>query len=323
MKGNKVSSKNNKKIRVIAFFLMSLIFVAVAVSVAVVGLSYLENQNFKETFYSVSSLKVNNKIRIIQISDLHDCTYGEGNAKLIDRIDKLDPDIIILTGDCHDVDSESTEVIVSLCASLAEIAPSYYIFGNNEIEKYYSFSFNQYSIDSHFKFDDDNREPGKLLEYVDPLTKELSEVGVVVLKNSTATITVGDTTVDVYGVLTSNPSAFWSYSGDSFDDYIYTNENHLKITAIHEPTVFEEFTPDSWGDLMLAGHTHGGLVNIPMIGALYTQEWGLLPERSGHYVDGRYEVSSRPLIISSGLENKSFVRINNQPEIVIVDINKF
>ena len=129
--------------------------------------------------------------------------------------------------------------------------------------------------------------------------------------------------MDIYGVLTSNPSSFWSYAGESFDEYMYSNENNLKITAIHEPLVFEEYSPDSWGDLMLAGHNQGGTVKIPMIGPLYTHDGGFLPDRGGHYVSGRYEVQGRPLIISSGLENKNIMRINNQPEIVIVDINKF
>lgn len=87
--------------------------------------------------------------------------------------------------------------------------------------------------------------------------------------------------------------------------------------------MFEEYSPDSWGDLMLAGHNHGGTVKIPMIGPLYTHDGGFLPDRGGHFVSGRYEVQGRPLIISSGLENKNILRINNQPEIVIVDINKF
>ena len=87
--------------------------------------------------------------------------------------------------------------------------------------------------------------------------------------------------------------------------------------------VFEEYSPDTWGDLVLAGHNHGGIVKIPVIGPLYSPEAGLLPGRGGHYIYGRYEVQGRPLIISSGLENKNVFRINNQPEILIVDINKF
>ena len=317
------TTKNKKNMKVIRLFLISLIFVSIAVSVAIVGCNYIGNRNFTETFYSVSSLKVNNKIRIVQISDLHNCSYGKDNYKIVSRVKKLKPDLIIYTGDIIDSDSASNETTLSLCKYLAKIAPSYFIYGNNEVEKYYDVQLTQEALDKKFGFNDKNREAGKLLEISDDLTKKLEALGVKVLKNRAETILVGSTPVDIYGVLTSNPSAFWSYAGESFDEYIFNNENNLKITAIHEPLVFEEYTPDSWGDLMLAGHNHGGTVKIPMIGPLYTQEGGLLPERRGHLITGRYEVQGRPLIISSGLENKNVLRINNQPEVVIVDINKF
>ena len=323
MKNNKLTAKARKNIRVLKFFIISLVFVLIAASVAVVGYNYVENRNFRETFYCVSNLKVNNKIRVIQISDLHNCVYGNENEKMIKRIEKLEPDIIIYTGDCIDSKSKSNDVVVSLCAELSKVAPSYYIYGNNEVEKYYADPLTQDSLDAKFGFNDENRDPQKLLEIKDSFEEELEKAGVKVLKNEKETITVDSTDVDIYGVLTSNPSSFWSYAGISYDDFIYTNENNLKIMAIHEPLVFETYTPDTWGDLLLAGHTHGGTAKIPVLGPVYTHDGGLFPARSGHLVYGRYEVQGRPLIISSGLDNNDFLRINNQPEIVIVDINKF
>ena len=87
--------------------------------------------------------------------------------------------------------------------------------------------------------------------------------------------------------------------------------------------VFSEYAPESWGDLMLSGHTHGGVIRIPVLGPLLTKEGGLFPERGGAYVYGRYSVSDKPLIVSGGLENSNPFRINNQPELVVIDINKF
>ena len=321
MKKNKHTTK--KTVRVIRFFIISLIFIGIAASITIVGCNYLENQNFKEIFYSVSSLKVNNKIRVIQISDLHNCSFGKDNEKLIDRVQKLEPDLIIYTGDIIDSSADSEQNVVNLCAKLANVAPSYYIYGNNEVEKYYNNLFTQDALDEKSGFNNDNREPDKLLEITDSLTEKLTNAGIKVLKNSKDTLTIGTTTVDVFGVLTSNPSAFWSYGGKAFDDFIFTNEDNLKIMAIHEPEVFRIYTPDTWGDLMLAGHTHGGTARIPIVGPAYTREGGILPARSGHYVYGRYDVQGRPLIVSSGLENSNLLRLNNEPELVIVDINKF
>lgn len=323
MSEKKAKKTGNKRAKVLRFFIISLVFIMIAAFIAVMGCNYVENRNFKETFYCVGSLKVNNKIRVIQISDLHNCSFGDNNKDLVERVEKLSPDLILLTGDCVESDVESDDKVINLCEQFAKIAPSYYIYGNNEVEKFYDTTLTQDALDNKFGFNDDNREPQKLLDIADPFAEKLEKVGVKVLKNSYDTITIGKTTVDVYGVLTSNPSSFWSYAGGSFSDYIYSNENNFKITAIHEPNVFEEYSPDTWGDLMFAGHTHGGIAKIPVIGAIYTHDGGFLPERSGHYVYGRYDVQGRPLIVSSGLDNNTLLRINNQPEIVIVDINKF
>ena len=115
----------------------------------------------------------------------------------------------------------------------------------------------------------------------------------------------------------------WKGVRNKFFDYIYENPDNLKIMAIHEPFIFEEFTPDFWGDLMICGHTHGGVMRLPVLGPLYTHEGGLFPERNGAFVYGRYDAVGKPLIVSSGLENSTVFRINNQPELVIIDINKF
>ncbi len=302
---------------------LSVIFAIITVSAAMLAGNYLVNRSFKENFYSVSSLKVNNEIRIIQISDLHNCKFGSNNIKLVSRIEKLKPDVILLTGDCIDSSDSSEDSIVNLCSQLTKSAPVYYIYGNNEEERYYDVPLMQEALDKKYGFNDDNRDPSKLTAQKDVLEKSLEACGVKVLKNSMATITVGETDVDIFGVLTSNPSSFWSYAGDSFDKYLYNNTNNLKITAVHEPVVFEVYNPDTWGDVLVSGHTHGGVARLPVLGGAYTHEGGILPEKKGSLVYGRYDVSGSPLIVSSGLANNNILRINNKPELVIIDVNKF
>lgn len=316
-------TKIKKGIRAARWFCLSLFFTLFTLAVAVSAGSYILNRSFRETFYSVSSLKANNEIRVIQISDLHKSVYGKNNEGLISRIEKLKPDLILFTGDCVDSAAKSADSTVALCSKLTETAPVYYIYGNNEVEKFYDTPLTLKALDKKYGFSDSDREPSRLLESKDSFEKQLEKNGVKVLKNKADTITVGQTGVDIYGVLTSNPSSFWPYAGKSFSDYIYSNTNNLKITAIHEPFVFENYDDDSWGDLAVCGHTHGGIVRLPVLGPLYTHEGGLLPERNGDYVYGRYDVSGTPLIVSSGLDNSGIFRINNKPELVIIDVNKF
>ena len=322
-KGSNMTPKLQKNLRVFKFFLIGMVFVCLATAIIIVLFNYIGNRNFRETFYGVSSIKVDRRLRVIQISDLHGSSYGKDNKKLLERIEKLEPDIIICTGDIVDSVEEDTEFAVNLGKSLSKIAPSYYIYGNNEVEGIYDVLLNQKDLDKKFGFNDKNRDETALLKLEDNFEKKLEATGIKVLKNEKDTICVDNMNIDIYGVLTSNPSSFWSYSEKSFAEYIYEDPDNIKITAVHEPFILEEFSPDFWGDLVVIGHTHGGVVRVPVIGPLYTHEGGLFPEKDGKLVYGRYSVLEKPVIVSSGLENKNIFRINNQPELVVIDINKF
>lgn len=315
--------RSNKNVKAVKFLILAMIFVCFATAIIIVMGNYIGNRTFRETFYNTSSIKVDSNVRVLHLSDLHGVSYGENNKKLLKRVEELKPDVIICTGDMVNSTIDDLSYIKDFSKSLAEIAPSYYIYGNNEKDTIYGFPFNEKDLDEKFGFNKDNRDETAMLTLEDNFEKELESVGIKVLKNEKDTIKVKTMNIDVYGVLNSNPSSFWSYSEKSFLNYIYEDSENLKITAVHEPFIFEEFQPDFWGDLMLCGHTHGGVIRVPVLGPLYTNEGGLLPQRSGKLVYGRFDVAGRPLIISAGLENLSILRINNEPELVIVDINKF
>jgi len=300
-----------------------MIFVCIATSVIVVLGSYIGNRNFRETFYSTSSIKVDTGLRVIQLSDLHTTSYGKNNQKLLKRVEALEPDVIILTGDIVNSAKNDADYAVNLAKGVSKIAPSYYVYGNNEVESIYDFSLSEKELDKKFGFSKGNRDESALLKLGDSFEEKLEAAGINVLKNEKDTIEVKGMKVDIYGVLTSNPSAFWSYSENAFGDYINTDKDNIKITAVHEPFIFEDFNPEFWGDLMVCGHTHGGVIRVPVLGPLFTKEGGLFPERNGDFVYGRYDASGKPLIVSSGLENSNIFRINNQPELVVIDINKF
>jgi len=318
-----LSPKTKKNIKALKFFVIGMLFVCIATAVIVVLCSYIGNRNFRETFYSTSSIKVDSRVRVVQLSDLHSASYGINNKNLLERVKALEPDIIICTGDIVDSAKDDIHYAVSLAGELSKIAPSYYVYGNNEVESIYGFPLNEQELDKKFGFNKNNRDETALLKLKDSFEEKLENAGIKVLKNEKDTIKVKTMDIDIYGVLTSNPSSFWSYSEKAFADYLNNNTDNLKITAVHEPFIFEEFTPDFWGDLMLSGHTHGGVVRVPLLGPLFTHEGGLFPERGGAFVYGRYDAGGKPLIVSSGLENSNVFRINNQPELVVIDINKF
>ena len=320
---NALSPKMRKNIIAFKYFVIGMFFVCFATAIIVIMCNYIGNRNFRETFYTASSIKIDSQIRVLHLSDLHGCSYGKDNEKLLQRVEKLKPDIIICTGDIVNSATKEAEYAASLAQKLSVIAPSYYVYGNNEVESIYDFAMTKKELDEKFGFNDDNRDETKLAEIEDAFEKKLENAGIKVLKNEKDTISVNGMTVDVYGVLTSNPSSFWHYAGNGFAEYLYENPDNIKITAVHEPIIFEELEHDYWGDLIVCGHTHGGVVRVPVLGPLYTKESGLFPERNASFVYGRYDVEGSPLFVSSGLENNNLLRLNNQPELVVVDINKF
>lgn len=319
----KISENKSKSFKKgIKNIIASFVCLVLAFALAIVSINFIANLKFKENFYSLSLANTYDNFRIIQLSDLHNSKYGSQNKQLLQRIEKLAPDIIAMTGDCLDT-SGNIDDITSLCTSLSKIAPTYYIYGNNEWNRAFGCGTSLEDIDTLTGSGDGNRDPEKLYKADNGLRETLEKAGVKVLFNESDTVSIGSTKVKIFGTLTSNPSAFWDYAGKSFYDYISTDTDCVKLTLCHEPVLLETLKEDTWGSLVLCGDTHGGVVRLPIIGAAYSRDYGVLPERKGHMIYGKYQSGNSDVIVSSGLTNKGFPRIFNQPELVIIDINKY
>jgi len=89
------------------------------------------------------------------------------------------------------------------------------------------------------------------------------------------------------------------------------------ILLAHEPDYARVAAAEPRITLMLAGHTHGGQVRLPGIGAL------LLPKLGHMYPSGMYQVGSMALYVTSGISTGRFViRFNCRPEIAIITLER-
>ena len=290
------SRKTRKKKGGIAKWVALAVVLVVLMTAAALGLSYenetgIFSEELETSFFHLYSQKVPNgrNIRLVVLSDLHNKEFGEQNIELVERVEKLSPDLILLAGDMVNKFEDRTDVAVDLCRRLVEIAPVYYGIGNHE---------------------------GNMM-YVNGLRIDglLREVGAKVLINQSEDIVVQDTPVSVGSVSTSVLD-FDEYSAPFVAEF--EQKDTLKILIAHCPDLFYEKMADVNVDLSVAGHFHGGQVRLPIIGGVYAIGQGLLPK----YCDGMFTLTNGHLFVTRGLgSSHSFPRINNRPEIAVIDVN--
>ncbi len=268
----------------------TLVIIAV-IALAVIGCfaNYRLNNQLKPVFYQVRSNRVVDNVRVVAISDMHLKEFGQNNEKLVDKIKSYHPDIIAIVGDMNIDKNPDYSKVINLCARLNEVAPLYYALGNHEFEA-------MLFEDSQIYYD-------------------LEAAGINVLNNETETLEVGLSEVDVIG-LTQSPSSFTSEERKFFENAM--EGDNFKLVLTHYPEYFQNGLEEYPIDLAICGHAHGGQVRLPFIGGLYSSDQGFFPK----LCDGYHEIENSKVVITKGLGRSGVVpRINNPPEITIVDIN--
>lgn len=87
-----------------------------------------------------------------------------------------------------------------------------------------------------------------------------------------------------------------------------------KVLLFHYPQWVESLGAQKF-DLMLAGHSHGGQVRLPIIGAL------LVPHRVGRYDLGLFSTPAGPLYVNPGIGYLTLkVRFNCRPEVTVFEV---
>jgi len=250
------------------------------------------NENVGLTVYEteVSGLpKAFDGLRIVQLSDLHNVVFKDGNAKLIALVEQAEPDMIFITGDMLDSRRPDTEAALNIAERAVEIAPVYYMTGNHE---------------------------ARIGEYA-AFEQSLEKLGITVLRNRAVTLEKAGDTLNIAGV--DDPSFMTSYmdakAGRGVMEYVLSQMNTQGCTFLlsHRPELFDVYA-DKGINLTFSGHTHGGQIRLPLLGGLYAPGLGFFPEYDG----GLYRQDDSAMIVSRGIGNSLFpFRVNNDPEVVL------
>ncbi len=256
--------------------------------------AWIEADRLEETRIEVRTPKLpaGSRLRIVQVSDTHADERTPLIGALAERINALDPDLFLFTGDA----ANSAAGVAAFRAMVESIRARYGSFavrGNHDV---------------WYWRDSDLFGSG---------AKELEG----------RPVKIGELPVWLCGAPWS-PRVRRGFPAsedllalaEPLEECLAQSGEGFRIVAHHTPDLIEEVAPRG-SDLFLAGHTHGGQVRLPFYGALES----FVTSRFGKkYEMGRYQVGATTLFVSRGVgfENppSPALRVLCPPEVAVIDV---
>lgn len=221
-------------------------------------------------------------IKLVFVSDLHFGNYVFENYrsyKIIEAINSQQADVVLLGGDYVNGHTQKSAMPLSKTASVLQTinTPAYAVLGNH---------------DSYYGKND--------------ILHLFQKINIPVLDNKSTHIQLKGKTLSIAGIA---------------DYYTDTPNIDLALKEAQKPTIFLTHSPDALSlqkinaALILAGHTHGGQIVLPYIGA------PIVPlENDKRYMQGLFYENNTPIIISRGLGTSMLpLRFNSVPEITVIE----
>lgn len=214
---------------------------------------------------------------------MHGVNYTD-YVNLLENIRLQEPDIIVITGDLIDRNTNNFSGAYNFVEELIRINPSiYFVSGNHEWEN-------------------DNTK-----EFLQGLLKR----NVVTLNNKNIPFDFMGTTINLCGV-----DDFHTNHANLEAATKYINRDFYTILLSHSPGIVTEKYLTA--DLVLSGHTHGGQVRLPLIGGIVAPGQGFFPKlQRGTYNLG----NGKYLYIDSGLGTSTMpIRFLNRGQVSLITI---
>ena len=259
-------------------------------------------------------------IRIVQISDFHSSMYGNNEDSLIQKIKDAEPDLIVLTGSIFDFKTSFARPVMNvryLLEGIKDIAPFYYVSGDTEFYSYHEEEFNHLITDNGGIIIEGNAEV---------LTVPLGKIIVAGLPDPYIDLSIeerskGKDNKEKY----RERIAAVKTQTEALQKRSEAGGEKVRMTLLlaHRPEYIDDYKAAGCFDLVLSGHTNGGLWRFGnVMKGLYAKHQGFFPK----YVGGVYEFfeEEKPsaLVISRGLSYQKLTlpRVGTNPELVIIDV---
>jgi predicted MPP superfamily phosphohydrolase len=254
-------------------------------------------------------------VSIVHISDLH---VRRGDMRLY-RAQKaalrgLRPDLLCVTGDvCEQV--QDIHLVVDLLNQVKPRLGTFVVLGNHEHNAHMPRHLEQQHTHGW------RRLLGAVMDVVAPRVRSggddeghamadaLSAAGITVLHNEGARVRVDGASLWIAGC-----DSAWAGHADMLAAMLGREAGEACLGLIHEPDMaFEAHAAGA--DLILAGHTHGGQVRLPLLGAPYD----LRVDPRIAIAAGFQRIGAGLLHITAGLGHTIPLRFRCPPEVVWLD----
>ena len=230
----------------------------------------------KITKYLIETEKTGINIRLAVVSDLHSRPY----EKVLEAVKVIKPDAILLPGDIVEIAAdymhERNQNGLAFLKKAAEIAPTYYCYGNHEI--YFS----------HAKGKNSHTPDTKLGQSYLNLIKSF---GVHIINDSLEKLSETDNVL-IGGLVCGRDMDPALGQKDPDLEFLsrFDREEGLKILLCHYPHYYERYLKKTDFDIVLSGHAHGGQWQIFNRG-VYAPHQGLFPKYTHGLHDGKHIIS--------------------------------
>jgi uncharacterized protein len=229
-------------------------------------------------------------LRIGVIADLQCEEVGGHEREAVERLMAERPDLILLAGDYHQAGAakldEQLPALRSLLGRLDAPGGVFAVQGD--------------------------------VESVGEARRVMAGTGVRLLVNRVERVRVRDRRVTVGGI----QLAYWSRGARRALSELEREpgQGDVRIVLAHRPDVIRLLQPDPRVDLTVAGHTHGGQVQVPLVGPLTISS--RVPRHVGagglHVLDGRSIYVSRGVGVERGQAPR--LRLGAVPEVSLITL---
>ena len=277
-----------------------IIWIVVAIiAIILIWIMLFDSNRFVIKKHKIKDARIQGKLRVVVLADLHNKQYGRENKILLEAIDAQAPDAILIAGDILTAHpKKSMKPAIDFMKKIAEKYPIYYGNGNHEHRiTLYPETYGTMA-----------QEYGEALTGmgVEPLVnthkvlaeKNIAIYGAEIQREYYKRFTVPYMEEHYLESILGKP-----------EDGLYT------ILLAHNPDYFPKYA--AWGaDLVLSGHVHGGIVRIPGWKGVASPNIRFFPKYDG----GEFTEGKSTMILSRGLGMHTIpVRLFNPGELIVID----